>query len=84
MKAYAVMEWWRHSSSSNEDTGIPRYMTFSVWGRILKLVALCVPSSAAVERVFSQLKLCLSDQRSRILQDEIETSLLLRVNNVPV
>ena len=83
-KAYDVMEWWRHSGSSNEDTGIPRYVTFSAWGRILKLVALCVPSSAAVERVFSQLKLCLSEQRSTMLQDEIESSLLLRVNDVVV
>ena len=81
-KVYAVMEWWRYSGSSNEDTGIPRYVTFSAWGRILKLVALCVPSSAAVERVSSQLKLCLSEQRSTMLQDEIESSLLLRVNDI--
>ena len=40
MKAYAVMEWWRHSRISKEDTGIPRYMAFSAWGRILRLVAL--------------------------------------------
>ena len=59
-------------------------MTFSAWGRILKLVALCVPSSAAVERVFSQLKLCLSEQRSTMLQDGIGSSLLSRVNDVVV
>ena len=83
-KAYGVMEWWRYSGSINKNTGIPRYMMFSAWGRILKLVALCVPSSSAVERVFSQLKLCLSEQRSTMLQDKIESSLLLRFNVVIV
>ena len=57
---------------------------FPAWVAILKFVSLCVPSSIAVERVFSQLKLYLSAQRTRHLQDNIETSLLLRVNDVPV
>ena len=78
------MEWWRCTGSTNADTALPRYKAFPAWGNLLKLIALCVPSSAAVERVFSQLKLCLSAQRARLLQDEVETSLILRINDVPV
>ena len=83
-KAYAIMEWWRCTGTNNADTGIPRYKAFPSWGRLIKLIALCVPSSASVERVFSQLKLCLSAQRNAMLVDEIETSLILRVNDVAV
>ena len=59
-KAYAIMEWWRCTGANNADTGLPRYKAFPSWGRLKKLIALCVPSSASVERVFSQLKFCLS------------------------
>ena len=83
-KAYAIMEWWRCSGNDIVDTSVPRFKAFPAWGALLKLISLCVPSSAAVERVFSQLKLCLSAQRTSLLQDDIETSLLLRVNDVPV
>ena len=83
-KAYAIMEWWRCTGANNADTGLPRYKAFPSWGRLIKLIALCVPSSASVERVFSQLKLCLSAQRNAMLIDEIETSLILRVNDVAV
>ena len=83
-KAYAIMEWWRCTGSTNADTALPRYKAFPAWGNLLKLIALCVPSSAAIERVFSQLKLCLSAQRAKLLQDEVETSLILRINDVPV
>ena len=82
--AYAIMEWWRCTGSTNADTGMPRYKAFPSWGKLLKLISLCVPSSASVERVFSQLKLCLSAQRNAMLIDELETSLLLRVNDVAV
>ena len=82
-KAYAIMEWWRCTGNTSADTALPRYTAFPAWGHLLKLIALCVPSSAAVERVFSQLKLCLSAQRSKLLQDEVETSLILRINDVP-
>ena len=51
-KAYAIMEWWRCTGNNNMDTAIPRYEAFPAWGHLLKLIALCVPSSAAVERVF--------------------------------
>ena len=78
------MEWWRCTGAKNSDTGVARYKAFPAWARLLKLIALCTPSSAAVERVFSQLKLCLSSQRFRILQDELETSLVLRVNDVDI
>ena len=83
-KAYAIMEWWRRSGNKIADTAVPRFKAFPAWGALIQLISLCVPSSAAVERVFSQLKLCLSAQRTRLLQDDIETSLLLRVNDVPV
>ena len=42
-----------------------------------------VLSLAYVKKVFSQLKLCLSAQKARMLLDEIETSLILRVMDVP-
>ena len=83
-KAYAIMEWWKYTRSNNADTGLPRYKAFPSWGRLIKLIALCVPSSASVERVFSQLKLCLSAQRNAILIDEFEIPLILRVNDVAV
>ena len=66
-KAYAIMEWWRCSGNKITDTSVPRFKAFPAWGELLKLISLCVPSSAAVERVFSQLKLCLSAQRTRLL-----------------
>ena len=78
------MEWWRCTGANNADIGLPRYKAFPSWGRLIKLIALCVPSSKSVERVFSQLKLCLSAQRNKMLIDKIETYLILRVNDVAV
>ena len=57
-KVYAVMEWWRFTGSNNVDTGLLRYKVFPSWGRPIKLIALYVPSSAHVKRVFSQLSVC--------------------------
>ena len=45
-------------------------------------LSLCVPSSAAVERVFSLLKLCKATNKTEILHDELEGSMLMRVNDV--
>ena len=70
--------------AGNSDTGVPRFKAFLAWGRLLKLISLCTPSSATVEILFSQLKLCLSSQRTSMLQDEIGTSLVLRVNDVDI
>lgn len=74
------MKSWRRSGTNNADQSISRYLAFLAWGVILKKIALCIPLSAAVKRVFPQLKLCLSAQRTSLLQDEIEMLLLLRVS----
>ena len=58
-KSYSIMEWWRLTTNEvSADIGTPRFKVFGSWGKFLLLIALCVPSSAAVERVFSLLKLC--------------------------
>ena len=81
-KAYAIMEWWRfNTNTDNADIGTPRFKAFKTWGRLIALIALCVPSPAAVERVFSLLKLCKSNQKFKMLHDEFEASMLLRVND---
>ena len=52
-KAYAIMEWWRLTTDMDSaDIGLPRFKVFSSWGKLVSLISLCVPSSAAVERVF--------------------------------
>ena len=46
------MEWWRLTTSSDSaDVGAPRFKVFNSWGKLVSLIALCVPSSAAVEGV---------------------------------
>ena len=84
-KAYSVMEWWRLTTSSDSaDVGAPRFKVFNSWGKLISLIALCVPSSAAVERVFSLLLLCRGKNKNDMLHDELETSMIMRVNDVHV
>ena len=84
-KAYSIMEWWRLTTSTDSSNmGLPRFKVFNSWGKMLSLISLCVPSSAAVERVFSLLKLCKATNKARMLHDELEGSMLMRVNDVHV
>ena len=79
------MEWWRLiTSSDSSDVGSPRFKVFYSWGRLVDLIALCVPSSAAVERVFSLLKLCKGKDKGLMSCDELEASMITRVNDLQV
>ena len=72
------------TSMDSSDTGLPIFKVFSSWGKILSLISLCVPSSAAVERVFSLLKPCKIKNKGDMLHDEMEASMLLRYNDIAV
>ena len=85
MKAYSIMEWWRLTTNlESADIGTPRFKLCNSWGKLLSMISLCVPSSAAVERVFSLLKLCKSKEKGKMLHDEMEASMLLRYNDIVV
>ena len=85
MKAYSIMEWWRLTTNiESADIGTPRFKVYDSWGKLLLMISLCVPSSAAVERVFSLLKLCKSKNKGDMLHDEMEASMLLRYNDIVV
>ena len=84
-KAYSIMERWRFTTiTDSSNIGLPRFKVFNSWGKLLSLISLCVPSSAAVERVFSLLKLCKATNKTEMLHDELEGSMLMRVNDVHV
>ena len=84
-KAYSVMEWLLLTTSSNSaDVGAPRFKVFNSWGKLVSLIALCVPSSAADERVFSLLLLYRGKNKNDMLHDELEASMIMRVNDVHV
>ena len=79
------MEWWHLITSSDSvDVGAPRFKVFNSWGKLVSLIALCVPSSAAVERVFSHFLLCRGKTKNSMLHDELEASMIMRVNDVHV
>jgi hypothetical protein len=48
----------------------------------VRLVALTCPSSASSERIFSVLKIVLSDEAYRKLSDAVVTAMLLRINDM--
>ena len=81
VKAYAIMGWWRRPTSASPDS-VPRHEAFPRWGKVLRKVALCCPSSAAAERAFSLLKLVLSDHDSRKLSDKVKAQMLMQVNDI--
>ena len=84
-KAYSIMEWWRLTTSTDSSNiGLPRFKVFDSWGNTLSLISLCVPSSAAVERVFSLLKLCKVTNKAHMLHDELEGSIMMRINDFHV
>jgi len=68
-RARRLWEWW-----------VPRVCDFSFWSTALRLVALAQPSSADVERLFSQLKLILEQIGVSGLEENYEARTMTRVN----
>ena len=83
MEAHAVMEWWRRSTSPSSD-GAARFQAFPAWGKVLRKISLCCPSSAAAERVFSLLKLVLGDLEFSKHSSKVLAEMLLKSNDVDV
>jgi hypothetical protein len=65
-----IWDWWREHGAE-----IP------AWRRLTHLLSLFQPSSAAVERVFSEFKALFNPQQSRTLQDAVQLSVMLRINH---
>lgn len=63
------LSWWRLNGHK-----IP------AWKQAASIAALITPTSASVERVFSQLTVLYGDERLSALEDHIEASLMLRIN----
>jgi len=69
-RARRLWEWW-----------MPRVGEFRFWTKALRLVALVQPSSAEVERLFSQLKLIVEQIGVRGLEEGYEARTMTRVNH---
>ena len=70
--ARRIWEWWR--------VRVYRVKVFDFWPLALRLVALVQPSSARMERVFSQLKLVLDAVGSSCLEETVEARMFVRQN----
>ena len=57
-----------------------KHLLFQTFDIVVRLVALIQPSSASVEKVFSQLKLILDQIGEVSLHDNIEARLMVRAN----
>ena len=68
-KARRVWEWW-HTKHHN----------FSYFATAARLLALVPISSAAVERVFSQVKLIIATVGERVLEKTLECCVMERYN----
>jgi len=69
-KARRIFEWWK-----------PRVSFFKFWPTALRLVVLVQPSSAFVERVFSQVKRILDQTGVNGLEESIEARVFVRCNH---
>ena len=69
-RARRLWEWW-----------VPRVDELRFWAKALRLVALVQPSSAQVERLFSQLKLIVGQIGVSGLEEGYEARTMTRVNN---
>ena len=78
-KAFGILEWYRRPVSASVGA-LARFQAFPAWSKLVRLIALCVPPSAAAGRVISLLKLALSDEKFSSLADCVETAMKLRVN----
>jgi hypothetical protein len=65
-----VWKWWQ-----DHQRALPH------WSAAAKRMALIQPSSASVERVFSILENVTSGSQSRLLEDALEATILLRYNS---
>ena len=65
-----ILRWWRLQRAK-----LPS------WVKLLRLVLLLSPSSAAVERVFSIMRRTFHEQQDAALADMIRTSLMLQYNS---
>ena len=73
------------SSESTSDVNLRLFWTKSKvasWAAAARKVLLLVPSSATCERVFSIMSNLFDDRRLGAKEDLIETTLLLRVNQI--
>jgi hypothetical protein len=82
-EAHAVMEWWRRSTSAS-SAGMARSEAFPAWGKVLRKISLCCPSSAAAERVFSLLKLVLGDLEFSKHGSKVLAAMLMKCNDIDV
>ncbi len=80
IRAYAIVEWFRLPAGLELDAK-PRFKRWPAINKILRLISLCSPSSAAAERVFSLLKLVMSSKDFAKLNTTGETSAMLRSND---
>lgn len=71
-KARRIWEWWK--------TRVKGVKFFVFWPTALRLVVLVQPSSAFVERVFSQIKLILEQIGVSSLEETVEARTLVRCN----
>ena len=74
-KARRIWEWWVIRAGGDAPA-------FVHWPKALRLVALVQPSSADVERLFSQLKLVIQQIGVMALEQTIETRVMVRVNKL--
>jgi hypothetical protein len=70
--ARRIWEWWR--------VRVHRVKIFHFWPLALRLVVLVQPSSARMERVFSQLKLVLGSVGTSCLEETVEARMFVREN----
>jgi hypothetical protein len=73
-KARRIWEWW--VTRANDTTKF-----FNFWPTALRLVVLVQPSSAFVERVFSQIKLIIEQIGVSCLEETVEARTMVRCNN---
>jgi hypothetical protein len=73
-KARRFWEWW--VTRANDTTKF-----FNFWSTALRLVVLVQPSSAFVERVFSQIKLIIEQIGVSGLEVTVEARTMVRCNN---
>ena len=64
-----ALEWWRRHKND-----LPK------WADMARRIALCQPSSAAAERVFSLLQCTFGDRQDLALEVYVEASLMLQYN----
>ena len=69
IKATDQVRWWRLKKKD-----------LPAWARLLRIVLLLAPSSAAAERVFSIMRRSLGPQQDLAMGDIIRTSLMLQYN----